>query len=71
MRDFFGALTPSIIKGSMGDIGYHTMVLTAITAFLGVFVMVVLAKRASRPPCCLVCSFPPSFIGSAASHSSA
>ena len=26
MRDFFGALTPSIIKGSMGDIGYHTMV---------------------------------------------
>ena len=45
MRDFFGALTPSIIKGSMGDIGYHTMVLTAITAFLGVFVMVVLAKK--------------------------
>ena len=45
MRDFFGALTPSIIKGSMGDIGYHTMVLTAITAFLGVFMMVVLAKK--------------------------
>ena len=45
MRDFFGALTPSIIKGSMGDIGYHTMGLTAITAFLGVFGMVVLAKK--------------------------
>ena len=45
MRDFFGALTPSIIKGNMGDIGYHTMVLTAITAFLGVFMMVVLAKK--------------------------
>ena len=45
MRDFFGALTPSIIKGSMGDIGYHTMVLTAITAFLGVFMMVVLSKK--------------------------
>ena len=26
MRDFFGALTPSIIKGSMGEVGYHTMV---------------------------------------------
>ena len=45
MRDFFGALTPSIIKGSMGDIGYHTMVLTVVTTFLGVFVIVVLAKK--------------------------
>ncbi len=45
MRDFFGALTPSIIKGNMGDVGYNTMVLTVITAFLGVFVMVVLAKK--------------------------
>ena len=45
MRDFFGALTPSIIKGSMGEVGYHTMVLTVVTAFLGVFVMVVLAKK--------------------------
>ena len=41
MRDFFGALTPSIIKGSMGEVGYHTMVLTVVTAF----VMVVLAKK--------------------------
>ena len=45
MRDFFGALTPSIIKGSMGEVGYHTMILTVVTAFLGVFVMVVLAKK--------------------------
>ena len=45
MRDFFGALTPSIIKGSMGEVGYNTMVLTVVTAFLGVFVMVVLAKK--------------------------
>ena len=42
MRDFFGALTPSIIKGNMGS-GYDAMVLTVVTAFLGVFVMVVLA----------------------------
>ncbi|MDY5942419.1 MAG: NCS2 family permease [Oscillospiraceae bacterium] len=45
LRDFFGALTPSIIKGSMGEVGYNTMVLTVATAFLGVFVMVVLAKK--------------------------
>ena len=45
LRDFFGALTPSIIKGSMGEVGYNTMVLTVVTAFLGVFVMVVLAKK--------------------------
>ena len=45
MRDFFGALTPSVIKGNMGDAGYNTMVLTVVTAFLGVFVMVVLAKK--------------------------
>ena len=44
MRDFFGALTPSIIKGNMGS-GYDAMVLTVVTAFLGVFVMVVLAKK--------------------------
>ena len=44
MRDFFGALTPSIIKGNMGS-GYDTMVLTVVTAFLSVFVMVVLAKK--------------------------
>lgn len=36
MRDFFGALTPSIIKGNMGA-GYDAMVLTVATAFLGVF----------------------------------
>lgn len=45
MRDFFGALTPSVIKGSMGDAGYRTMVLTVVTMFVGVFVMVILAKK--------------------------
>ena len=45
LRDFFGALTPSVIKGSMGDAGYHSMVLTVITMFIGLFVMVILAKK--------------------------
>ena len=48
MRDFFGALTPSIIKGNMGSVGYNTMVLTVVTAFIGVFAMVVLAKKGIR-----------------------
>lgn len=41
MRDFFGALTPSIAKTNMGD-GYNTMVLTVITMFIGLFAIVVL-----------------------------
>ena len=45
MRDFFGALTPSVIKGSMGDAGYNTMILTVVTMFVGLFVMVILAKK--------------------------
>ena len=45
MRDFFGALTPSVIKGAMGDAGYSTMVLTVATMFIGLFVMVILAKK--------------------------
>ena len=45
MRDFFGALTPSVIKSSMGDAGYQTMVLTVITIFIGLFAMVALAKK--------------------------
>ena len=45
MRDFFGALTPSVIKGAMGDAGYATMVLTVATMFIGLFVMILLAKK--------------------------
>ena len=45
MRDFFGALTPSVIQSSMGEEGYSTMVLTVITMFVGLFIMVVLAKK--------------------------
>lgn len=44
MRDFFGALTPSIAKTSMGS-GYATMVLTVVTMFIGFFVIVILAQK--------------------------
>ena len=44
MRDFFGALTPSVAKTSMGS-GYSAMILTVVTMFVGLFVMVILAKK--------------------------
>ncbi len=44
MRDFFGALTPSLAQTSMGS-GYSTMVLTVVTMFVGLFVIVVLAQK--------------------------
>ena len=44
MRDFFGALTPSIAKNSMGE-GYIPMVLSVVTMFIGLFVIVALAKK--------------------------
>lgn len=44
MRDFFGALTPRLIKESMGS-SYPTMVLTVITVFIGLFAMVILAHK--------------------------
>ena len=45
MRDFFGALTPSVIQDSMGVDGYTQMVLTVATAFIGLFVIILLAKK--------------------------
>ncbi len=45
MRDFFGALTPSVIKGNMGDVGYSTMILTVVTMFIGLFVIVALDHK--------------------------
>ena len=45
MRDFFGALTPSVLKNSMGGAGYATMVLTVITMFVGLFAIVAMAKK--------------------------
>lgn len=44
MRDFFGALTPSVIKESLGS-SYGTMVLTVVTMFVGIFAIVILAKK--------------------------
>ena len=44
MRDFFGAMTPSVIKDHMGA-EYSQMVLTVITMFIGLFVIILLAKK--------------------------
>ena len=44
MRDFFGALTPSVAQGAMGS-GYSAMILSVVTMFLGLFVIVILAKK--------------------------
>ena len=47
MRDFFGALTPSTIKNGMGA-EYSVMVLTVITMFVGLFTIVLLAKKGKK-----------------------
>ena len=44
MRDFFGALTPSLAQTNMGS-GYATMILTVVTMFIGLFVIIVLANK--------------------------
>ena len=44
MRDFFGAMTPSVIAGSMGA-GYPEMVLTVVTMFVGLIAIAALAQR--------------------------
>lgn len=44
MRDFFGALTPSLAKSNMGS-GYSAMVLSVVTMFLGLFAIVILAQK--------------------------
>ena len=44
MRDFFGALTPSVLKDSMGA-EYSTMILTVVTMFIGLFAIIALAKK--------------------------
>ena len=45
MRDFFGALTPAVLKSNMGDAGYATMILTVVTMFVGLFAIVAMAKK--------------------------
>ena len=47
MRDFFGALTPSVAKTNMGS-GYTTMVLTVVTMFVGLFAIIALDKKGVR-----------------------
>ena len=44
MRDFFGALTPSLAKTNMGS-GYSAMVLSVVTMSVGLFAIVVLTQR--------------------------
>lgn len=45
LRDFFGALTPNVIKTSMGDTGYITMIITVATMFIGLFVIIILSIK--------------------------
>jgi len=44
LRDFFGALTPSAAQTAMGS-GYTQMVLSVVTMFIGLFVIVAFAYR--------------------------
>ena len=44
MRDFFGAMTPGVLKSSMGA-EYSTLVLTVVTMFIGLFAIVVLDHK--------------------------
>lgn len=44
MRDFFGALTAGLAKDNMGS-GYAAMVLSVVTMFIGLFVIVILAQK--------------------------
>ncbi len=47
MRDFFGALTPKVASDQMGS-AYAEMVLTVVTMFIGLFVIVVLNHKGIR-----------------------
>ena len=44
MANFFGSLTADLAKDTMGS-GYSTMVLTVVTMFIGLFVIVILAQK--------------------------
>ena len=47
MSNFFGSLTPKLLKDSMGA-SYGTMVLTVITMFVGLFAIIILANKGIR-----------------------
>ncbi len=44
MRDFFGALTPSVLRDNMGA-EFSTMQLTVVTMFIGLFIIIILAHK--------------------------
>ena len=44
LRDFFGAMTPSVLQQQTGS-GYGQMILTVATMFIGLFVIVLLSKK--------------------------
>ncbi|MEI3245880.1 MAG: NCS2 family permease [Lachnospiraceae bacterium] len=44
MKDFFGALTPSLAQNNMGT-GYTQMVLTVVTMFVGLFAIIILSHH--------------------------
>ena len=44
MGNFFGSLTAGLAKDTMGS-GYATMVLTVVTMFIGLFVIIILAQK--------------------------
>ncbi|MBR3569260.1 MAG: NCS2 family permease [Oscillibacter sp.] len=44
MRDFFGAMTPGVLKNNMGA-EYSMMVLSVVTMFAGLFVIILLSLR--------------------------
>ena len=44
MRDFFGALTPSVAQSNMGS-GYNAMVLSVVTMFIGLFAILILDHK--------------------------
>ena len=45
MRDFFGSLTPGVLKNKMGDAGYAVMVLTVVTMFVGLFAIIGMSRK--------------------------
>lgn len=45
MRDFFGAMTPGVLQGGMGSEGYAQMVVYVVTMLVGLFVIILLAKK--------------------------
>ena len=44
MANFFGSLTPKLLKDAMGA-SYSTMVLTVVTIFIGLFAIIVLSQK--------------------------